>query len=221
MENRQMNRIKIVNMLFLVLLSLASCAGVPKQAATNPTGDITKLLYDNWYVKDFSSMPISALSDEEAQRFLEQSISLQPKIAIVLNDTCASPDYSIKKVHANTYLRYYKTSREAIGIKSDTIYTVDLTCKTSPKYFSDESPEFNYALIYDGSRLSIIYNGIVFHLKKKPIMKKSNIAEGDTVKCMYYQNKRCTGYIIQGTRKKGKPVHVAPPANKNVPLESQ
>ena len=46
-------------------------------------------------------------------------------------------------------------------------------------------------------------------------------AYGDTVKCMYHQNKSCTGYVIQGTRKKGKVVHVAPPANKDIPLESQ
>ena len=84
-------------------------------------------------------MPISALTDEEAQKFVEQSISLSKTKAIVLNDTCSSPDYSIKKVPASVYLKDYRVTGKEIGIKSDTIYTIDLKCKTTPKYFNDLS----------------------------------------------------------------------------------
>lgn len=210
----------IMNVFLLILLNLTSCTSQPKQNSENKITDISKILYDRWYVKSFSYLPVSAISDEEAQMFLEQSIFLKQYLAIVFNDTCASPNYSIKKVHTNTYLQYYRVSKESIGIKSDTIYTIDLTCKTQPKYFNDESPEFNVQIIYDGYKLRIIYNGIVFHLEKEQIIeKKSSSIEGDTVKCKYYKNNRCTGFIIQGTRKAGKPIHVIP-KNKDVPMEN-
>ncbi len=217
-----MNQLKVkASACFLLLLNFFCCIGIPEQKAYRSIDDISVVLYDNWYVKGFSSLPISALSDEDAQKFIEQSVSLRTNLATVFNDTCVNPNYIINKVNANTYLSKYRTAREAIGIKSDMIYTIELSCKSTPKYSNDESPEFNYVLLYDNNRLSIIYNGIVFHLEKMhTINKKSNVTEGDTVKCMYYQNVNCTGYTIQGTRKKGKVVHVTP-NNKNVPLESE
>lgn len=66
--------------------------------------------------------------------------------------------------------------------------------------------------------------GVTFYMIKTPDKTKLNIdgmpIVGDTVRCKYQETgEECTGYIIQGTRKKGgKVVHVNP-ANKNVPLE--
>jgi hypothetical protein len=49
-------------------------------------------------------------------------------------------------------------------------------------------------------------------------IQKYNPVLGDTVRCLYHEDKTCTGFVIQGTRKTGKVIHVKP-ANKNVPLE--
>ena len=120
-------------------LFFAGCSTTPPKKETYSSDNIANVIYGNWYVKNFSSLPISALTDEEAQKFVEQSISLSKTKAIVLNDTCSSPDYSIKKVPASVYLKDYRVTGKEIGIKSDTIYTIDLKCKTTPKYFNDLS----------------------------------------------------------------------------------
>lgn len=216
-----MNKTRAIKIFILLMSSLGSRAGISKQPTAYPPADIRKQLYDNWYVVSYSSLSISALSDEEADKFLEQSVLIKPNIAIVFNDTCNQPNYTINKAYANAYLREFKTDRKAVGIKADTIYSIDLSCKSLPKYFGEDSPDFNYALIYDGYSLSIIYNGVVFHLEKKPFLKKTSAIEGDTVKCMYHKNRTCSGYVIQGTRRRGKVLHITPPVNKEVPLESQ
>ena len=59
----------------------------------------------------------------------------------------------------------------------------------------------------------------LFLLKVKEEKSELIPSEGDTVLCKYHEtNGECTGYIIQGTRRSGKVVHVNP-VNKNVSLE--
>lgn len=115
-------------------------------------------------MKSFSSLPISALSDEEAKKFIGKYILLQSNIVVILGDTCTQPDYRIQKKNTNDYLKQYKVPGSAVGIKSDSIYSIDVKCKIIPKYFNDQSPEFGCPMLLEKFLLNVIYNGIVFHL---------------------------------------------------------
>lgn len=208
-------------MVCLSMLILLSSNGIAKKALANPKVDILAQLFNTWYVKSFSFLAVSGLSEEEARSYLEQNVVFKPNLAIVFNDTCTEPKYIVDRVSANMYLRQFKTEKESIGIKSDTVVSIDLSCVGSPKYFTENSPEFNYAMIIDQQKLSIIYNGVVFHLEERPEIKSNTSVEGDTVKCIFNKNKSCSGYVIQGTRKKGRVKHVIPQVNKEFPLEAQ
>ena len=44
---------------------------------------------------------------------------------------------------------------------------------------------------------------------------------GDTVRCKYGSKCQDSGYVIKGSRSKGRVIHVKPPLNKNVPMEQE
>ena len=97
----------------------------------------------------------------------------------------------------------------------DSIRTIGFSCKIEPKYISDNSPEFSGYLFYTNNKLFAIYNSLILIMERKTL---SEIVDGDTVRCLYHEGKTCTGFVIQGSRKSGKVIHVMP-LNKNVPLE--
>jgi len=144
----------------------------PKDVFTKPiintdSSEIMKALSNSWYVIGYSSLPVSMYSTEEERQFLRKSIFISQKLAVVFNDTCTSPIYSVKKVNTDLFLRRYRTDKNEIEIKADTVYVISLRCNDTPRYFSSNSVEFNYSFIYDGSKIHFLYNGDIFHLERQ------------------------------------------------------
>lgn len=82
-----------------------------------------------------------------------------------------------------------------------------------------DSNKYNCSLFYVISKDTLIglWNGIYFFYKKRPSLHKAN-SDNDTVRCK--EGTRCaeTGFVLKGSRKNGKAIHVKP-KNTNVPME--
>jgi hypothetical protein len=179
-------------------------------------------IYGKWCIKKYVSMPVSAYTDEEATKFIGKFIILRSNYAVVINDSCDSPDYKFNKENTEDFLtKKIRVDRKELGIEGDSLYVINLKCTSSPKYYNDNSPNFNFYIFTNNNKLFVKYQGIIFILEKQSKEDiKGNIlpSDGDTVRC--FEGEKCafTGYVIQGTRAKGAAIHVTP-VNKNVPME--
>ena len=136
----------------------------------------------------------------------------------------------LKKVKATYYremgqatFEYYLNKGEIIFIHKEEsnydkpMYFDDSKIKsvdTNEYYFFNGNPLTNKA---DANQLIIDFRSITKELEGYEPQNKTIF--GDTVRCKYGSRCQDTGYVIKGSRSKGRAIHVQPPTNKNVPIE--
>lgn len=127
---------------------------------------------------------------------------------------CQKPNYKVQKVNTLIFFEGDTTYKKLYGITEDSLNIVITDCGGAP---------FEYIYFITENYITLGVDNYTFFLQRVDASRKKNISfepsVGDTVRCKYRETSgECTGYIIQGTRKSGKVVHVNP-VNKNVPLE--
>jgi len=130
-----------------------------------------------------------------------------------------------------SFYRWKKSTYDTVNLSGNildiTYKKVELS-KISKLEPVDEKGEFgcfnNCAIFYfkQDTLINICGGYTLFLLKVKEIQEgSSSTISADTVRCRYKEKGGvCTGFVIQGSRKNGKVIHVKP-VNKNVPLESE
>lgn len=119
------------------------------------------------------------------------------------------PNITINKESAAKYFKQDSTACKWAGYKyTDSIWIVKTNGEVPFKEF----------ILFNKNTIILRFDGFYLFMKKEKIKKKNEPVAGDTVRC--YLGNKCgyTGYVIQGTRKKGHVIHVNP-VNKNVPME--
>ena len=146
--------------------------------------------------------------------FYEDSI-VSSKDTCFYGIKCYAPNYQIQKVNAYSHYEGDTSYMKLIGITGDSIRIISTDCGV-PYAFIDI---LNENFICCGMDNYTVFLQRVVTSVENLNQKSALPAVGDTVLCKYRETSgECTGYIIQGTRKSGKVVHVNP-VNKNVPLE--
>lgn len=150
-------------------------------ASIKATDDLKKQLgnnddvYGKWHIINFVSMPISALTDEEIIKLKNRIIAFEEKSAIMFNDTCSMPIYKRSTKSTSAFLsKEIRLSPKDLDITVDSLDLIDLRCNVAPKYFDNDSPEFNYYVFTDRKKLFIKYQGVIFILEKEKDSKTGN-----------------------------------------------
>jgi hypothetical protein len=116
-----------------------------------------------WKVTTNVPMSVSALTDEETAALMGRSLILSLNDANILGDSCNKIKYDINYYETTNFLiNEYGMSKEELGISSNTIMVVEVTCLGS----SRKSVEFDYTIFYDKKRIFINYDGEILILTK-------------------------------------------------------
>ncbi|MDE3211937.1 MAG: hypothetical protein KGM98_01785, partial [Bacteroidota bacterium] len=111
---------------------------------------------------------ISAITDQDAKKYIGLIITLKPGLVAINRDTCMHPYFKISVQNSNDF--FYANDRidkSILKINRDSINAVEIGCKDHPKYSSENSPNFLYNLIVINNNLMIInIKGIYFYLKR-------------------------------------------------------
>jgi hypothetical protein len=185
----------------------------------NQTSNASYNIYGEWRIKSFFSANISAITDQDAEKFVDQIIRFNKDNAVIFSDTCNKPTYNLHRENAVIYIsKEYRVNPKLFNLKEDSISIITIECKEQPHYHNEDASNFYYDVIFINKSTAVItYQGFFFFIEK--INSLGFIPfEGDTVLCKYREKEKCTGFIIQGTRAKGSPEHVNP-VNKDVPKE--
>jgi hypothetical protein len=164
-----MSRILIISSILFTTVSFCNNknGGHKNSQASIPKDSF--VLYGDWKITRFTAGSISEITDDDAQKYVGQIITLRPDIAIINNDTCSQPYFKMSTQNSDKY--FYANNRidkAALKIKQDSIQVVEMSCKGNPKYSNENSPNFLYDFIIVESNLMIVsFKGFYFYLERE------------------------------------------------------
>jgi len=164
-----MSRILIISSILLTTVSFCNnrSTGHESSQAASPRDSI--VLNGVWKITRFTAGSISEITDDDAQKYVGQTITLRPDIAIINNDTCSQPYFKMSTQNSDKY--FYTNNRidkAALKIKQDSIQVIEMSCKGNPKYSNENSPNFLYDFIVVENNLMIVsFKGIYFYLERE------------------------------------------------------
>jgi len=154
---------------------------------------------------------IAGLSDDDINRLMKSKLKIERDYLVFFGDSMLNPSYELHVENSFDFIyTNYNITPDRLGILEDSVQVLSAT-------FNGPLATVNF--LFFNKTIILQNEGVFFFLEKRldNSLHKIPSAE-DTVRCLYNEDKTCTGFVIQGTRKAGKVVHVKP-ANKNVPLE--
>lgn len=126
------------------------------------------VLYGNWKITQFKAGSISEITEEDAQKYVGQIITLRPELAVINNDTCSQPYFKASFQGSDKY--FYENNRidkAVLKINQDSIQVMEIGCNTHPKYSNENSPNFLYDFIVIDNNLMIVsFKGFYFYLER-------------------------------------------------------
>lgn len=211
------------NILISMMLSLFYSLNYNKNY-DNDKLDITKqfALHGEWQLeKRISSDEQNVLSSKESRICSGSKITFyQDSIAGTLDSCiygsgCNSPSYKYELVNPYVFFENDSSFVRLLGKTKDSLMVVYTNCY---------GPPYQYIYMLNEDNIALSMNGyLFFYNRKQPFNRPHNNSyiplSGDTVKCLKNEKGgNCTGYVIQGSRAKGKAIHVIP-MRKDVPNE--
>lgn len=213
-----MKKTDFVILLFCVLQY--SCKAQTNIAAiAKPTKDTFNILGEWSVVKRISVQEKLPIPEEEKGRCLNHVITFSKESIVTPNDSCfygdvcTSPNYKVRKYGTFQFFEDDTSNISLMGIAKDSVEVIENHC---------EHAMFSYIYILNQNTLFLGDGyGYGYFLNRVSSKLPNAKLPADTVRCRYKEGGGvCTGFILQGTRKGGKVVHVKP-VNKNVPLEAE
>jgi len=164
-----MSRIIIVSSL-LLLTTVSHCksrnSSVESHQASVPKDSL--VLYGDWKIIKFAAGAVSEITEEDAQKYVGQIITLKLDNAIINGDTCSQPRFKSSIQNSDDY--FYQNNRidkATLKIKQDSIQVVEVGCSGRPKYSNGNSPNFLYDFIVVEDNLMIVnFKGFYFYLER-------------------------------------------------------
>lgn len=125
-------------------------------------------IYGTWRIVKYEAGQVSAISDEEAERYIGRSVLLTRELVVIDGDSCKSPVFDLEVVRAQDYLyNSYRFARGLPGFESDRLEVLNILCFVEPAYRSQNSMNFDHDIIIMNKEL-IVSNlrGVFFYLEK-------------------------------------------------------
>ncbi len=161
-----MNRILITSLFLYTTIGFFNNKSIKAGYNKRSTQTDTVSIYGSWKIISYTPGYISALTDEEAKKYIGKTITLKPDLATVINDTCNQPIFKSTIQNSDQYFYESRIDKATLKIKSDSIRIIEIDCE-NPKYSDDNSPNFLYDFITVNKDLMIVsFNGVYFHLKR-------------------------------------------------------
>ena len=126
-------------------------------------------IFGEWRILRYVEIPGQANAAKQPGKLISKHIVLGKTYAFFIESSCTAPVYKIQKNSTNKYLAATygnKISSQLLGIKADSIYTVNVSCTTQAKSDNNSVPRFGGDLIYDGKKMYAFYNGTFYILEK-------------------------------------------------------
>lgn len=168
-----MSRILIISSILLTTVSFCNNRNSSRESGQASIPKDSLVLYGDWKITKFTAGSVSEITDDDAQKYVGQIITLRPDIAIINNDTCSQPYFKMSTQNSDKY--FYENNRidkASLKIKEDSIQVMEMGCKGNPKYSNESSPNFLYDFIVTDNNLMIVsFKGFYFYLER--VMKAS------------------------------------------------
>lgn len=144
------------------LLSLVVMVLAPVQEISSQAADI----YGDWEIVGHRAPGISAMSPEEAERWVGGKASYSDSMATFTDESCDSPSYRSSSVTKEHLFQEYRVNPEALGIESTRITIVEVLCKGE-----DWVAPGSVLVRKDQNTFFTPWDGVFFELERRPSAK--------------------------------------------------
>jgi hypothetical protein len=163
-----MSRILIITSILLTTASFCNNRNSDHQSSQASVSKDSLALYGDWKITGFTAGAISEITEEDAQKYVGQTITLKPGLAVINSDTCNQPYFKTSIQNSDRY--FYENNRidkATLKIKQDSIQVMEIGCKSSPKYSNENSSNFLYDfIVIDNNSLIVSFKGFYFYLER-------------------------------------------------------
>jgi hypothetical protein len=163
-----MSRILIISSILLTTVSFCNNRNSSRESGQASIPKDSLALYGDWKITKFTAGSISEITEEDAQKYVGQIITLKAGLAVINSDTCNQPYFKTSIQSSDKY--FYENNRvdkATLKIKQDSIQVVEIGCKNRPKYSNENSPNFLYDFIVIDNNLMIVsFKGFYFYLER-------------------------------------------------------
>jgi hypothetical protein len=124
--------------------------------------------YGTWRIYKYKiGLDPTGFTLREVQSLIGKTIVLRVNRAIMLKDTCDSPNYVNHWVKAEYIEENLGIHQNFLNLHGDSINVLSLKCNTRPRYHSDKSVFFsNDFVIISSSEMVFEINGDFFYIRK-------------------------------------------------------
>ncbi len=164
-----MNRILIISSILLITVSFCNTRNSSHRSSEASIPKDSLVLYGDWKITRFTAGSISEITEDDAQKYVGQRITLKPNLAVINGDTCNQPYFKTSIQSSDKY--FYENNRidkATLKIKQDSIQITEMGCKGNPKYSNENSSNFLYDFIVVENNLMIVsFKGFYFYLERE------------------------------------------------------
>ncbi len=154
-----MKTINSIKKIVYLLLPFVSWSCVEIKDNQSPS----KYIMKEWQISDYKFSGISALTTEEADKYIGQKIKLDSNYVIYFNDSISYPKYEFKRVESNSFFHEgYKTNKDVFSVNVDSLLVFDIICENEGYY--------NIVFVEEQNILIQNIDGVFFILT--PLIKK-------------------------------------------------
>lgn len=143
--------------IFLTIAFDACASGANRENQYNLTNTQNENSFlGTWKISSYRLGNITAITEQDAAKFIGKTIFLGENSAELIDDLCESPNYNITEEKTRPYLHeMYRINPEKIGIKEDELSILNLTCERE-----------SYEIIMSNKNLLLFIDGVFFVLEK-------------------------------------------------------
>jgi hypothetical protein len=140
-------------LLILFVLSVNACSCIKQKRIEK------KPIYSTWTIFRFTAGSVSAITNEEAESFINKTIEIKPEIITVFGEKYSHCVMTKEKVDAENYFDSFKIDYSAMDIKQKEVDLYTFTCKDS------KNEKFYFSFINIDNELIYNREGFFFYLK--------------------------------------------------------
>jgi len=126
-------------------------------------------LFGTWKVYDFKCGIVSAMSQDEADRMMNQSLEISEDSVTIADIHCSNPAYSLVNKNLHDYLYYgYRTGPKVLGLSGkEKLCVVNISCGDFPDKSKKQIEVLLEILHVDDDTIIVPLQGIFFYLRKQ------------------------------------------------------